>query len=94
MNDCNNVLHAKVVEAKDNIVLIQIMVPMWNKELKGCIHEDAFSSSGRKLTCFEPIVLRFKSHDCLNDFWFFSNRCTKRYKYEGEGLRIDVNYSS
>ena len=84
INDCNNILHSEVEDAENNIVLIKIRVPIWNRELKECMFEDAFNSSGHKLTYLEPIVLRFNSNDCLNIFWFFSNRCTKRYEYEGK----------
>ena len=85
MDNTNNFLHTQVFDAEDNTDVIQIAAPMWNGDLKCYTCGDDFNSFGHKLTCFEPIVLRFNVNDCRNDFWFFSNRYSKNIKI---GMKI------
>ena len=66
---------------------------MWNEVSKEHDCDDAFNSSGHKILCFEPIVLRFNTNDCLNTFWYFLNKHTKRHEHRGKGLTLDVNHS-
>ena len=89
----NNILHTKVIDIEENITSIQIRVPIQNRDLKCCIYKDEFNSFRYELICFESTVLRFNTNNYSNNFWFFSNRYTKKFMQGGKDLIFNMNYS-
>ena len=67
---------------------------MWDKESKDYVCNNDYNVAGYRLEYFEPIILQFNQMNTWNNFWIFTNKHTKWYKHNEEGLTLDANYSS
>ena len=91
VRNSNNTLHREIAN-DDNVISIDARARTWDKSIKDCARNSNHNSSGCRLSCFEPVALRFNLNNALNDFWFFSNHHEKRHnKNNSEGFTLDTN---
>ena len=89
----NAALEVEIINSNDNVKSANVSVLIWDKVTKDHIYNNRCNINEYRLVYFEPITFRFNKIDPLPNFWFFTNRHTKRHKHNNDEFILDANYS-
>lgn len=101
-DDVDNNLVIEFSNSNNNIETIKLLCPEYDVENKKYLYRRNPTPSRYRIVLYEPIVFRFNLKDPRNNFWFISNRYTKRLRHSpfshdvvnDANLFFDTNYCS